>query len=796
MECFRDCYLYQHVMKPTHHPPGQRPSLIDLVFTDEQHVVEDLSYEAPWGKSYHSCLCFSLVCFTQANKPGPAKYLFHKADMEEMKTVFGNVDWRAKMSDLSCEDTWAFLHSQLNAGIEKCVPKFTPRVGNQGRKRPGWMSDEVLAKVKEKQKTFKRYMNSKDGRDYRAYARARNQAKWVCRKAVRDYERTIALESKNNPRSFFRYARSKTKVKTGVSELKDIDGTTVSSDKSKAEILNKYFCTVFTQEDTDNVPNFEDRAFDNTLEEINITPELVWEKLFALDPKKAMGPDDIPPLILKECSHELALPISILMQKSINEGVVPKLWRQANVTPIFKKGKKNDPGNYRPVSLTCVICKVMESIVRDHLVEHFTVNKLLSKYQHGFVKGRSCTTNLVTMLKLWTDVIEKGGEIDTVYLDFAKAFDTVPHVRLLRKLYGYGVRGQVLCWVEKFLADRKQRVTVNGSASEFGDVMSGIPQGSVLGPMLFLCFINDLPETVESMILIFADDTKLSSSVPDRVNVLQKDLDNLQEWSETWKLKFNASKCKVMHLGKQEDPHKYSMNAGNATVGLESCSVEKDLGVHFDDELKFRIHVDIKVEKASNLLNMIRRNFVSLDIVSLPVLYKTLIRPLLEYGNVAWDVRLKKDQRLLESIQHRATKMIPQLNKLAYEERLRALKIPTLYYRRARGDMIECFKYLTGLYQVPDVDKLLERDSNTKTRGHSKKLKKNRVESTCQRNFFAVRVVNAWNSLPESVVSAPTLSSFKARLDRVWARHMYIESAEWFADSTRVKNAISSPRGK
>jgi hypothetical protein len=153
----------------------------------------------------------------------------------------------------------------------------------------------------------------------------------------------------------------------------------------------------------------------------------------------------------------------------------------------------------------------MESVIRDHLIAHFTDNDLLSKYQHGFVKGRSCSTNLVAMLNIWSDVIEKDGEIDTVYLDFAKAFDTVPHVRLLKKLYGYGVRGEVLCWIEKILSERKQLVTVNGSESNFGDVLSGIPQGSVLGPMLFVCFINDLPEAVESMILMFADDTKITN---------------------------------------------------------------------------------------------------------------------------------------------------------------------------------------------------------------------------------------------------------------------------------------------
>ena len=634
------------------------------------------------------------------------------------------------MRDLPCEDMWIEIKGKINEVAERHIPMSKP---GDKPKRPSWMNDKALCKIREKNSAFKMYMESRDGKDYQKYATARNQAKWECRKAVRDMERKIAADSRQNPKAFFKYANSKLKTRTGIADLSCENDRVVRSDKEKAEALNEFFCSVFTKEDKDKMPEPLKKLSNQTLKEIHIKREEVEKKLSNLNPNKALGPDGISPSILKQCANELAAPLTILMNKSMEEGIIPSDWKLANVSPIFKKGKKTDPGNYRPVSLTSVVCKIMESIVRDHFIQHFQGSCLFSDHQHGFMNGRSCLTNLITVLDSWTTILEDGGSVDTIYLDFSKAFDTVPHERLLMKLESYGIEGQVLWWVRDFLTGRKQRVVVNGKESSWGEVLSGIPQGSVLGPFLFVCFVNDLPETVYSAISLFADDTKIFARVPNQSTILQDDLDKLQIWSNVWQLKFNAEKCKVMHYGKNKEQNKYKMNSHDKSITLETVQLEKDLGVNFDNELKFRQHITTQVDKANRLLGLLRRGFTALDCKSLSVLYKTIIRPHLEYGNVVWHPRYKGDEEKIESIQRRASKLISELKPLEYSERLKRLDIPTLYYRRARGDMIECFKYLNGIYNIKC--ELFMLDRNSKTRGHKLKQKNHPCSQQSDRTF-------------------------------------------------------------
>jgi hypothetical protein len=291
----------------------------------------------------------------------------------------------------------------------------------------------------------------------------------------------------------------------------------------------------------------------NTMEEVSITEKMVREKIRKLKPDSAAGPDEIGPRILKELEAVLTTPLVEIFRKSISTGEVPDEWKKANVTPIFKKGTKKDPGNYRPVSLTSVCCKMLESILRDALMDHLTCNNLLKASQHGFMPGKSCTTNLLEFFEKTTQAIDAGLPFDVIFLDFAKAFDKVPRERLLEKLRAHGVQGRALNWIRNWLTGRKQRVVLNGKFSAWAEVLSGVPQGSVLGPILFLIFINDLDVAAVMIDILrkFADDTKLGQTVstPEERELLQQALDKLCEWSEKWGMEFNVKKCKVMHLG-------------------------------------------------------------------------------------------------------------------------------------------------------------------------------------------------------------------------------------------------------
>ena len=342
-----------------------------------------------------------------------------------------------------------------------------------------------------------------------------------------------------------------------------------------------------------------------------------------------------------------------------------------------------------------------------------------------------------------------------------KAFDTVPHQKLLQKLHGYQITGKVHKWIKHFLTGRNQTVVVNGVPSKEEVVVSGIPQGSVLGPILFLVFINDLPETVDVSVRIFADDTKIFHKICSRNDQekLQENLSKLEDWAKTWEMRFHPEKCRVLHIGKEQEAFQYLMSSNGNPTELEYTSEEKDLGVLIDNTLSFEQHADACITKANRILAIIRRSFTYMDKDMMLMLYKSLIRPHLEYGNVIWSPKLKRVVRSLEAVQRRATRMVPELSQLPYEERLRQLRLPTLVYRRYRGDMLQTYKILHHEYDI-DQEIFFSSPTDKRTRGHSFKLFKNRVENTSRRQFFSNRVIKMWNDLPEEVVSASKIDTF------------------------------------
>ena len=340
----------------------------------------------------------------------------------------------------------------------------------------------------------------------------------------------------------------------------------------------------------------------------------------------------------------------------------------------------------------------MESLLKDVLLRHLTDNGLIRSTQHGFTKGRSCLTNLLVFLKEASDYIDQGKPVDVIYLDFQKAFDKVPHQRLLKKLEAIGVSDQIVKWIEAWLKDRKQRVVLNGSKSKWSDVLSGVPQGSILGPLLFIIFINDIDDGIVHRLLKFADDTKIYGSVAteEEVEKLQHDLNLLYEWSSEWNMLFNLSKCKVLHLGYNNKQTEYYMNGHK----LEAVTSERDLGVIIDHTLKFSEQCVKAVNEANRTLGMIKRTFTNRSKSIIKALYTSIVRPKLEYCVQAWRPYLQKDIDQIENVQRRATKLIQGYSNKSYEERLKLLELTTLETRRTRGDLIEVFKIIKGIDRI------------------------------------------------------------------------------------------------
>ena len=633
-----------------------------------------------------------------------------------------------------------------------------PEKSSKLKTKPKWFSNDVKINISRKKEAWRSFQRNQSSDSLEHYKETEVNLKRSIRDAKCKYEKDLVDNFKQNPRNFFAYASKKQKSSTVGPML--IDNNLVQNDLEIVEELNSFFVSVFTAEKPDNLPNIPVNNIEH-LTDIFIAPDVILKKLSTLKDYKAPGPDNIYPKLLKECAQQLCVPLSIIFRKSIDEGIVFRQWKLANITPLFKKGAKNLVQNYRPISLTSVPCKILESLIKEQLVEHLEKFNIIKNTQHGFRKGKSCLTNLLEYLEYITDQIDQGNPVDSILLDFSKAFDKVPHTRLLLKLKSVGISGKILLWIEQWLTGRKQSVVLNNVISKWRPVLSGVPQGSVLGPILFLIYINDIDDCVSSKISKFADDTKLFHKVSDLEDNdrLQSDLQRLTEWANVWQMEFNASKCKVLHFGNSNRSFSYNINS----VSLEATNSEKDLGVYISNDLKPEKHINEVVLKANRLLGMIYR---SIEIKSKDIivpLYCSLVRPHLEYCIQAWRPYYVKDISKIEKVQRRALNMIEGLNGLSYHAKLQAVGLDTLEIRRIKSDMIEVFKELincdtsgTSLFEY-DVNRI-------NLRGHSRKLKGKPFRTEIRRHSFSQRIINTWNSLPECVVSSPTIEIFKDRL--------------------------------
>ena len=760
-----DNLMYQHVRNITR-INGPEQATLDLIFTKEEEDIKNITVLRPLGGSDHGIVKGELICKWKSRFTPRKSKAYRKGQYGKMKTKLKQTGWNEEYTNKPVGECLKHLMKNYVELEDEAVPKIMPKDYNEP-----WMNQKLMKLWKKKSFSWERLQERNNKTRWRNYRKYRNKLSLHTRRAKRKYEGKIAKNARVNKKAFFRYVNSKLTVRPEITALQTKDGTIVVEDSEIVEVQVDYFSTVYTSHKGEQMPEMKEMTTAE-LCDIVITPEIVGSKLKKLDENKSSGPDVFHPFVLKETAEEISVPLAVIYRKSLDEGVCPSEWKCANVTPIHKKGDRTDPSNYRPVSLTSQACKVLESIIVDKIVEHLTTNKLLNEAQHGFRQGRSCLTNLIETLEQWTEILDDGDGIDVAYLDFRKAFDLVSHEHLIYKLSKYGIKGKILGWIKDFLNDRTQRVVIRGTASSTRIVTSGVPQGSILGPILFLIFINDLPLEVLSRLSLFADDSKLFSRIINNRNkkvkygdngskMLQKDLDTVLEWANKWKMEFNVDKCKIMHLGNSNPKNSYNM--GGRT--LEETSEERDLGVLIDNKLDFGKHIKTIVGKANKVLGMIRVSFECINIPMMYNLYTSLVRPLLEYCVQVWSPYKRKDIILLERVQRRATKMIPKLKNLPYDERLKKMKLPRLYDRRVRGDMIETHKIMSGIEKL-DASKLFQR-SAFQGRSHPKKLYRKYTRLNVRKNWFTQRVIKKWNSLTEKEVTAGKTSCFKARYDKM-----------------------------
>ena len=792
LENINSNFLTQFVLEPT-----LGKNQLDLVLSDDPGSIFHVEVGAPLGCSdknnYHATLRWKFfVKDKQVSQINPVRHDFKRGDYVELANYLRNISWSNDLESLSVDEAYDKILCHYNLATRNFIP--TRQFSRKENPTPKWFSQEINAATKEKYSAFARLRAASSSIKNLlkpAYNKSARKVKKLIAEAIKNYEMSIISKCKSNPKLLYCHINRQKKCKIQIRALEDLTGKLTSNGVEMANILNQQFFSVFSVDSPGEKPLLEQLTAAKSQFGAEIFSSTAIENCLAsLDKHKPPGIDGLHSFVLVEARKELALPLSLLFSQSFNSAQVPSSWKQANITPIFKKDSKVIASNYRPISLTSIPCKIMERLIRNAMIKHLVDNNLLNPNQHGFSPGKSCATNLLETLDIITDAMESRFDVVLVLLDFAKAFDKVSHSLLLVKLKAYGFDQKICLWIEAFLSHRKQRVVLGEHLSEWLDVLSGVPQGSVLGPLLFLIFINDMPSLVGHFCKLFADDTKLIAVIKDNLDyaTLQSDIDKLVDWSKLWRMSFNEDKCKAMFIDKRrhnllnmaflEDAPgthiKLTMcdEQGKEHV-LEEVSTERDLGILINNKLKWHNQVAYAKNKAYATIGLLKRTFKFWTPESLRILYCTYVRPHLEYCSAAWGPYSTEDINALESVQRRATKLVPQLKPLKYDERLSALGIQSLATRRRRGDLIQYFKIYHGINKVNWINpiKLAPALSTagpaSGLRGSHLRIARQKVINCAPREHFLTnRIVDDWNNLPIDVVNARSTNAFKNKLDK------------------------------
>ena len=581
-------------------------------------------------------------------------YDCNRANFPELCEALSHTDLRASLSD-NIDDCWKHWKDLFLSVVSSYVPTKVVKDTNS----PPWIDGEVRHLIRKKYTALRKYRLKKTPERKVKLRSLCQQVKNVIRKKHKKYLDKIEISFKENPKLFWNYHKAALHHRSALNPVILHNNETATTPKQKAELFNSYFCSVFRPLKalpiTDDSPLLLSPV--EQLSDITVSEEEVAHHLAHLDPTKATGPDGIPARVLRECSYAIAPSLCSLFNHSLHTGTVPSEWKSADVSPIHKKDKKELAINYRPISLLSIISKVLERCVCNRYYEH--VRDSINEAQHGFIHGRSCATQLLSTLHRIGQLLDKNTQTDILFIDFAKAFDSVDHVILLRKLKDYGIAGNLYRWFSDYLYNRTQRVVVEGAASSWSPVTSGVPQGSILGPMLFLLFINDLPDVIPESTStgLYADDTKLYREIatPEDCSQLQEALSCADVWSKDNNINFNPSKCKILTFSRRKTPFLFEYYLGSSE--LKRVNDEVDLGITVTSNLSWTTHINKIKVKANRLLGLLRRTCPLLTDRSIRrTLYLSLVKSQLCYATEVWSPSQHNNKLNLEQVQRRATR--------------------------------------------------------------------------------------------------------------------------------------------
>ena len=768
--CFVECGFSQWVNFPTFFPSE---NILDLVLSTDDDRIVDLYPIPPLPGCHHCPVIFSIVfsySLPEVGEEAADRRSWTRANFDAISEYLSTVDWERTMDGMSVQGAYNLL---LDA-IHTCIDDHVPVSNNPVKGK--WMTAPPRALAVSRESQWTKYKDTRSiyGRhsteahtELMEYQRINHIYRNYSRYKQASYEQKLVNLIPEAPKLFHGYLRERKKGCPSVGPLKDTTGSLVQSNIGMTELFAKAFSSVYVTSTPANPHPYQRSNLQ--MEDLDVSYDNVREILLGLSPSSSAGADGIHPSFLHHCADVIALPLSLVIEKSLATGDLPTEWKHSRVAPIFKAGSKSNPLNYRPVSVTSAACKVAERLISNHIMSFLDVNGLLANRQFGFRKGRSTEDQLLLSYSKIAKEVDRGLVVDAVYLDYSKAFDVLSHRILIEKAEAIGFSPQILHWVKSFLDSRIMQVSINGSSSSSQAVSSGVPQGSVLGPLLFIIYVNSLGHDFNCEWYSFADDLKLfvskSKRVPDSVDPsLQTDLENLHNISASWNLRLNPNKCVLMRFGagsyNEGDDSGYMLGG----AALKLTRTHRDLGVLVDSSLRFHPHVAEIVRKSSGLSNQLLRSTVCRSKNFMITLFISHIRPILDYCSTIWNLGYLGDTRQLESVQRRWTANVSGMEGLSYPDRLRRLNLYSIKGRLLRSDLIKIWKAFWCEIDVGLLG-LFERQFHISTRGHRFKLSLPLCHSETLRRFFNARTVLEWNSLPAEVVEAQTISTFKSRLD-------------------------------
>ena len=767
-------FLIQVVDQPTH----RGGNVLDLILTNNTDAVSSVEVTPTAFSSHKLVLAPILLPQEHEMRSSPISEVSNKFDEINLQSELtkwnlindglASIDWGARFIDLS-------VSQMLDVLVQTCQDLASQNSPPRVRKntKPKRAPRDRRALMRRRTKINKRLMSSNQ-----IAAKGRLEKQLIdielklresyTKEEVADEERAVESIDRN-PKYFYSYARKCNKIKPRIGPLQDSDGNLTNEASEMAEVLSTQYTSAFS------VPSDLELSIENeptpSISDVNFTEQGVVKAIEELSQNSAAGPDRFPAILLKNCKEQLSKPIYLLWRKSLDTGDIPSLLKTSNITPIHKGGPNHLAKNYRPVALTSHIIKIFEKIIRTHMVSFLESNMLMNRNQHGFRAGRSCLSQLLQHFDQVTKLLEEGKNVDVIYLDFGKAFDKLDFKIALRKLYELGVCGKLFKWIESFLTGRTQKVVVQGQSSNEAAVISGVPQGSVIGPLLFLIMIGDIDKNVvSSSVSSFADDTRVLRGVNSQQDVeeLQKDLQTIYAWANENNAAFNADKFECLRYGRDEEIKSTTSYMSNSQDTIKCCSSVRDLGVTVSSDACFTEHISNVCTASGLKCGWILRTFKTRERKPLLTLWKSLVQPILDYCCQLWSPAAVGQIQRLESVQMSYLKKVEGMSTYDYWEQLKLLNMYSLERRRDRYVAIYVWKVLEGL--VPNfgiVESYNKRKGRYCTLPSVKSNAPGRVQ-TIRFNSLAISGPRIFNSLPTEVrdKSGCSVDSFKAALDR------------------------------